>query len=109
MPRVAAVCAASSRGPANENFDKTPTHAAARGVRLFRHRRKHVGKWRVKGIGPRYSKLNRRMVVYDPDEVDRFLEERTQSSTAENPRPAPPPKRPRGLRRKQPPADLAAE
>jgi predicted DNA-binding transcriptional regulator AlpA len=66
-------------------------------------------KWRVKGIGPRYSKLNRRMVVYDPDEVDRFLEERTQSSTAENPRPAPPPKRPRGRPRKQPPADLAAE
>jgi predicted DNA-binding transcriptional regulator AlpA len=41
-------------------------------------------KWRCAGIGPRYIKLNGRIVVYDPDELDRFAEERTQNSTAEN-------------------------
>jgi predicted DNA-binding transcriptional regulator AlpA len=43
-------------------------------------------KLRLSGKGPRYIKLTR-TVLYDPDEVDRFMEERTQSSTAENPRP----------------------
>jgi hypothetical protein len=59
-----------------------------------------LDKWRGSGKGPRYSRLNR-IVVYDPDELDRFAEERVQSSTAEN---NPPRRSLRGKTRKTPPA-----
>jgi hypothetical protein len=64
-----------------------------------------MDKWRGSGKGPRYIRLSKTLVVYDPDELDRFMEERTQSSTAENPRPdeRSPPKGPR----KQPPSAAA--
>jgi hypothetical protein len=41
-------------------------------------------KTRANGNGPRYSKLNKRTVVYDPDELDRYTAANTQISTAEN-------------------------
>ena len=53
-------------------------------------------KTRSKGNGPKYSKLNGRIVIYDPDELDRYAAENTQTSTAEN-----------LVRRKQPPVAAA--
>jgi hypothetical protein len=42
-----------------------------------------LAKWRMKGIGPRYSKLSRSLILYDPEELDRHVEERRQQSTSE--------------------------
>jgi len=42
--------------------------------------------WRIRGAGPRYVKLGdgrRSGVRYDRDELDRFLLERTRSSTSD--------------------------
>ena len=55
-------------------------------------------KTRSNGNGPKYSKLNKRTVIYDPDELDRYTAENTQTSTAEN-----------LVRRKQQPPTAAAE
>jgi hypothetical protein len=74
----------------------------AEAAAYIKHAAGTLEKWRVSGRGPRYSKLGK-IVVYDLDELDRFVEERTQRSTAENPRPdgrSPPHRKPR----KTPPA-----
>jgi hypothetical protein len=40
-------------------------------------------KWRMLGIGPRYSKIGAGTIVYDYDLLDAFVEERSRSSTSE--------------------------
>jgi hypothetical protein len=42
-----------------------------------------LAKWRMKGIGPRYSKLSPSLILYDPEDLDRHVEERQQRSTSE--------------------------
>ena len=80
----------------------------------IQHAERTMEKWRVSGEGPRYIKLGH-IILYDLNELDRFVEERIQRSTAENPPPgarprvAPPAKRPRGRPRKEHPIDAAAE
>ena len=39
--------------------------------------------WRLRGVGPRYTKPSRSRVLYAEEEITRFLEERTYQSTAE--------------------------
>jgi hypothetical protein len=42
-----------------------------------------LAKWRMKGIGPRYSKLSRSLILYDLDDCDRHVEAAQQQSTSE--------------------------
>jgi len=54
--------------------------------------------------GPRFSKPSRNIVIYDPDELDRFAEERTQQSTSETPCPETRPARRAARKARQTPA-----
>ena len=42
-----------------------------------------LAKWRMKGIGPRYSKLSRSLILYDMDDCDAHVEAARQRSTSE--------------------------
>jgi hypothetical protein len=42
-----------------------------------------LAKWRLRGCGPTYSKVSRRLVLYDPIDCDKFLAERRRNSTSE--------------------------
>jgi hypothetical protein len=42
-----------------------------------------LAKWRMKGYGPRYSKLNRSLILYDLDDCDRWAEAGQVESTSE--------------------------
>lgn len=42
-----------------------------------------LNKWRVQGCGPRYVKLGR-AVLYRVEDLDRWLQEHTRSSTSDN-------------------------
>ena len=39
--------------------------------------------WRLRGVGPKYTKPSRSRVLYAEEEIVRFLESRTYGSTAE--------------------------
>jgi hypothetical protein len=39
--------------------------------------------WRMKGIGPRYSKLSRSLILYDLDDCDAHVESARRQSTSE--------------------------
>ena len=41
-----------------------------------------LAKWRMKGIGPRYSKLSRSLILYDLDDCDAFVEAALRQSTS---------------------------
>jgi predicted DNA-binding transcriptional regulator AlpA len=43
-----------------------------------------LAKMRVRGDGPRYAKLGRKIVVYETDDLDQWIEERKRSSTSES-------------------------
>jgi predicted DNA-binding transcriptional regulator AlpA len=40
-------------------------------------------KWRVFGVGPQHIKLGGKLVRYDMDAVDRWLDSRTRASTSD--------------------------
>jgi hypothetical protein len=42
-----------------------------------------LAKWRMKGIGPRYSKLSRSLILYDLDDCDAYVEAAERQSTSE--------------------------
>jgi hypothetical protein len=42
-----------------------------------------LAKWRMKGVGPRYSKLSRSLVLYDLDHCDELVQAAERSSTSE--------------------------
>jgi hypothetical protein len=42
-----------------------------------------LAKWRMKGIGPRYSKLSRSLILYDLDDCDAHVESARRQSTSE--------------------------
>jgi hypothetical protein len=42
-----------------------------------------LAKWRMKGIGPRYSKLSRSLILYDLDHCDELVEAAQRQSTGE--------------------------
>lgn len=44
-----------------------------------------LNKWRMKGLGPPYSKLGTKVVAYKIEELQRFADERFHSSTSEYP------------------------
>jgi DNA-binding transcriptional MerR regulator len=39
--------------------------------------------WRLRGVGPKFTKPSRSRCLYSEDELSRFLEARTYSSTSE--------------------------
>ena len=43
-----------------------------------------LAKWRMSGNGPRYVKLGARVVAYSQDELDRWRQSRTRTSTSEH-------------------------
>lgn len=43
--------------------------------------------WRVRGIGPRYYVLNSRCIRYSLSDIQAWLDDRVQGSTAENEKP----------------------
>ena len=43
-----------------------------------------LAKWRLGGTGPRYSKLSRKLVVYDVDELDAWVKARERLSTSDD-------------------------
>ncbi len=43
-----------------------------------------LAKWRLGGTGPRYSKLSRKLVVYDIDELDAWVRARQRRSTSDD-------------------------
>jgi predicted DNA-binding transcriptional regulator AlpA len=47
-------------------------------------------KWRCTGEGPRYAALGSRVIIYNPDELDRYAEERLRQSTAPQEQPPDP-------------------
>jgi len=42
-----------------------------------------LAKWRMKGIGPRYAKLSRSLILYDLDHCDELVEAAQRQSTSE--------------------------
>jgi hypothetical protein len=42
-------------------------------------------KWRVAGIGPPFIRLGSRIVVYDTEDLDRYMAARRATSTSERP------------------------
>ena len=43
-----------------------------------------LAKWRVRGDGPRYAKLGRKIVVYETDDLDQWVAGQKRSSTSES-------------------------
>jgi hypothetical protein len=42
-----------------------------------------LAKWRMRGIGPRYAKLSRSLILYDLDDCDAHVEAAQRQSTSE--------------------------